>query len=147
MDEGRDEGSDLAGIPLREAQLSADHQARPWSFRLVVFMRILAVAELCKGLYHWTALLGVFGEPLAQDAMVWRIATVFFSVADLVAAVGLWLGAPWGVVIWLLAAIAQILIAFLAFGAAPATWPVIALILAAMAVYVVLSAKARAENS
>ena len=34
-------------------------------------------------------------------AVAWRTATVFFAVLDLVAAVGLWLAAPWGAVVWL----------------------------------------------
>ena len=33
--------------------------------------------------------------------VAWRTATVFFAVIDLVAAVGLWLAAPWGAVVWL----------------------------------------------
>ncbi len=33
--------------------------------------------------------------------MAWQTATVFFAVLDLVAAVGLWLAAAWGAVVWL----------------------------------------------
>ena len=33
--------------------------------------------------------------------MAWQSATVFFAVIDLVAAVGLWLAAAWGAVVWL----------------------------------------------
>ena len=33
--------------------------------------------------------------------VAWQTATVFFAVIDLVAAVGLWLAAAWGAVIWL----------------------------------------------
>ena len=36
---------------------------------------------------------------------------IFFATVNLVAAVGLWLATPWGGVIWLLGAIAQILAA------------------------------------
>ena len=35
-------------------------------------------------------------------SIAWRAATVFFAVIDLVAAVGLWLAAAWGAVIWLM---------------------------------------------
>ena len=34
-------------------------------------------------------------------SVAWQAATVFFAVIDLVAAVGLWLAAAWGAVIWL----------------------------------------------
>ncbi len=33
--------------------------------------------------------------------IAWQSATVFFAVLDLVAAVGLWLAAAWGAVVWL----------------------------------------------
>jgi uncharacterized membrane protein (DUF2068 family) len=45
------------------------------------------------------------GAPLdagfETHTVAWRTATVFFAVIDLVAAVGLWLAAPWGAVVWL----------------------------------------------
>ena len=39
--------------------------------------------------------------------MPWQAATIFFAVIDLVAAVGLWLAAAWGGVVWLTAAISM----------------------------------------
>ena len=38
-----------------------------------------------------------------MQSIAWQAATVFFAVIDLVAAVGLWLAAAWGAVIWLMA--------------------------------------------
>ncbi len=38
----------------------------------------------------------------------WQVATVFFAVIDLVAAVGLWLAAPWGAVVWLTAVVSMV---------------------------------------
>ena len=38
-------------------------------------------------------------------------AVMFFSVIDFLAAVGLWLATPWGGVLWLFAAVAQIFVA------------------------------------
>ena len=35
-------------------------------------------------------------------SIAWQTATIFFAVIDLVAAVGLWLAAAWGAVIWLM---------------------------------------------
>ncbi len=40
-------------------------------------------------------------------AAPYQIATVFFAVIDLVAAVGLWLAAPWGAVVWLTSVISM----------------------------------------
>ncbi len=39
--------------------------------------------------------------------MPWQTATIFFAVIDLVAAVGLWLAAAWGAVVWLTASISM----------------------------------------
>jgi hypothetical protein len=41
------------------------------------------------------------------NPLPWQAATVFFAVIDLVAAVGLWLAAAWGGVVWLTAAISM----------------------------------------
>jgi uncharacterized membrane protein (DUF2068 family) len=42
--------------------------------------------------------------------MAWQAATIFFAVIDLVAAVGLWLSASWGAVVWLTAAASSIVV-------------------------------------
>ena len=39
--------------------------------------------------------------------MPWQTATIFFAVFDLVAAVGLWLAAAWGAVVWLTSAVSM----------------------------------------
>jgi len=65
---------------------------------LVWFMRTMAVVWISKGLFAWTIALGVdrnladFLElPVVTQGMIG-----FFAVTDLMAAVGLWLAAPWG---------------------------------------------------
>jgi hypothetical protein len=77
--------------------------AGSWTGYLVLFLRIMAVISLAKGLYHWAALCGIGAGAGGFEAhtVAWQTATVFFAVFDLVAAVGLWLAAPWGAVIWL----------------------------------------------
>src|SRR3954451_11332873 len=75
-----------------------------WAPRLVLFLRIMAVVALAKGLYHWAIVCGIDGtSPAGFEAYStpYQSATVFFAVIDLVAAVGLWLAAPWGAVVWL----------------------------------------------
>ena len=83
-----------------------------WSERLVLFLRVMAVASMVKGLYHWAAVCGFIGEAGGFEAHVqsWQATTVFFSVIDLVAAVGLWLVAPWGAVVWLTSTVTMIMI-------------------------------------
>ena len=83
-----------------------------WTERLVVFLRVMAVASMVKGLYHWAAVCGFIGEAggFEAHAQSWQATTVFFSVIDLVAAVGLWLVAPWGAVVWLTSTVTMIMI-------------------------------------
>jgi Family of unknown function (DUF6163) len=78
---------------------------------LVVFMRMLAGLWVIQGLLQWSAIL-LPPEPLFDEVSALRSAAViFFATVNLVAAVGLWLATPWGGVIWLLGAIAQIFVA------------------------------------
>ena len=82
-----------------------------WVPRLVTFLRVLAGVSLMKGLYHWAIVCGIDApSALGFDAYStpYQAATVFFAVIDLVAAVGLWLAAPWGAVVWLTSAISMI---------------------------------------
>lgn len=77
-----------------------------WANRLVLFLRIMACLSLLKGLYHWAQVCGIWtpaGETFETRSIAWQASTIFFAVLDLVAAVGLWLAAAWGAVIWLTA--------------------------------------------
>ena len=80
-----------------------------WTRILVVFLRIMAVLSLFKGLYHWAVVCGILvpDRPFEDHTMPWQATTVFFAVIDLVAAVGLWLIAAWGAVVWLTAAVSM----------------------------------------
>lgn len=75
-----------------------------WTEYLVLFLRLMAAVSLIKGLYHWSQVCGI-GAPadagFEAHTVAWQAATVFFAVLDLVAAVGLWLAAAWGAVVWL----------------------------------------------
>src|SRR5262245_11566079 len=75
-----------------------------WTRRLVLFLRIMAVLSIVKGLYHWAQVTGFIGgeeDAFESQPMAWQAATVYFAVIELVAAVGLWLATPWGAVVWL----------------------------------------------
>jgi hypothetical protein len=99
-----------AAIRLGEPARIASEENRAGLF-LVVFMRLLAGLWVIQGLLQWSAIL-LPSEPLFDNVSALRgAAVIFFAIFDLVAAVGLWLAAPWGGVIWLLGAIAQIFVA------------------------------------
>jgi hypothetical protein len=75
-----------------------------WAEYLVLFLRIMAAGSLVKGLYHWAQVCGIAAPAdggFETHTVAWQTATVFFAVIDLVAAVGLWLAAAWGAVVWL----------------------------------------------
>jgi hypothetical protein len=83
---------------------------KPWSRRLVLFLRVMAGLSLFKGLYHWAIICGI-GAPFPSGfdsyPTPYQVATVFFAVIDPVAGVGLWLAAPWGAVVWLTSVISM----------------------------------------
>lgn len=142
-----DDRSDPPPISARDQRLSADRTTRPWRWRLGIFLRALSAIEIAKGLAHWALLIGAGGRVEAFDAVSssWIFATVFFAVADPVAGVGLWVGAAWGVAIWLIAALGQLLAVSLG-GGGVGGWPSAVAVLAAMAAYVALSIMARRER-
>ena len=89
--------------PVKE--IEGEPQVGRWTRRLVLFLRLMAAVSMLKGLYHWTRVCGIgvgSGELFEYQSTAWQAATVFFAVIDLVAAVGLWLAAAWGAVIWLM---------------------------------------------
>jgi hypothetical protein len=96
-----DEAQSLEPVHEREG----DPDFGRWTRRLIAFLRAMAVVSMLKGLYHWSRVcgIGVDDSQLFQlHSVAWQAATVFFAVIDLVAAVGLWLAAAWGAVIWLM---------------------------------------------
>jgi hypothetical protein len=97
-----------------------------WTERLVLFLRVMAGLSMLKGLYHWSRVCGIgMGDDLFEyHSIAWQVATVFFAVLDLVAAVGLWLAAAWGAVIWLMSVASMLVVEIffpLVFGANFAT--------------------------
>ena len=99
-DNARDNAMSVAAISSE--RIEPDENA--WTRRLVLFLRIMAVVSIAKGLYHWAQVTGFIGgeeEAFENQSMAWQTATIYFAVIELVAAVGLWLATPWGAVVWL----------------------------------------------
>ncbi len=94
--------------PVRETE--GEPQVGRWTRRLVLFLRMMAAVSMIKGLYHWSRVCGIgvgSNDLYETHSIAWQAATAFFAVIDLVAAVGLWLAAAWGGVVWLTAAISM----------------------------------------
>src|SRR6202140_1680376 len=99
-DPSRDHAMSVAAISSE--RIESDDNV--WTRRLVLFLRIMAVVSVAKGLYHWAQVTGFIGgeeDAFENQALAWQTATVYFAVIELVAAVGLWLATPWGAVVWL----------------------------------------------
>jgi hypothetical protein len=71
---------------------------------------------------------------------------VFFAVIDLVAAVGLWLAAPWGAVVWLTAAVSMVVVNVFFQQVYGQQTIVVMLEAGAIAVYLVLAIQAAREQ-
>src|SRR5262245_18609615 len=92
----------LTAAAVSSERIEPDENA--WTRRLVLFLRVMAVLSILKGLYHWAQVTGFVGseeEAFENQTMAWQTATIYFAVIELVAAVGLWLATPWGAVVWL----------------------------------------------
>ena len=99
-----------AAIRVGEGQ-NGQREPRRWGTIVVLFMRLLAGLWMCQGLAEWAKILlpsEFFITTLPGGAAA--PAVIFFAIADLLAAVGLWLATPWGGAIWLFAASSQIFV-------------------------------------
>lgn len=78
----------------------------------VVFLRMVAVSCFWFGLEYWAMLVGYSAggaERFDLLSPAWRGAGAALAVVFPVAALGLWLPASWGMVIWSCAALGQLL--------------------------------------
>lgn len=101
------DGQDLAALSGR------DDKKGVWTERLVHFLRAMAAISMLAGLRYWGSICGFAFVPeggFEAQPVAWQTATVFFAVIDLVAAVGLWLAAPWGAVVWLTSTVSMIVV-------------------------------------
>lgn len=117
-----------------------------WGLVLVVYLRALAVMWMAFGVSRWGYILDP--GPLGLENMPFdhAVAVAVFAVADLVAAVGLWLIAPWGGALWLATTAGEIMVGVFVGG--PMRMGVLAIIghTAAILLYVVVTWLAARER-
>ncbi len=109
MRQNRDGATQIVDARPAPSGAGANWARVNWTLALIWFMRTMAWVWVVKGLFNWSVVLGAnprFGDfimlPRAMQSTI-----VFFAAVDLLAAVGLWLAAPWGGVLWLLCAIIE----------------------------------------
>jgi hypothetical protein len=98
VNEGFGQGmSDILGGPM-----GGERAPRPLT---TVYLRAVALLLLAAGLVRACQILGITpdGRDFSDLAPQWRAAAAGLLLIDLFAAVGLWLGAAWGAVMWAVA--------------------------------------------
>ena len=84
-----------------------------WDLVLTWFMRAVAILWVLKGVGAWAVILGVQAQvPFEERSLGFQATMIYFAVIDPVAAVGLWLASAWGGVLWLLAVMSHLILAF-----------------------------------
>jgi hypothetical protein len=120
-----------------------------WTTFLVWFMRTMALVWIAKGLFNWSVILGA--NPRVVDFLTMDVileaSIIFFAVADLVAAIGLWLASPWGGVLWLICAICEAASPLIGLKTSFASTITIGVNAALVALYFVLSWMASRERA
>src|ERR1700728_2746068 len=95
-DPSRDKSRDAISVAaISSERIESDDNA--WTRRLVLFLRVMAIISVAKGLYHWAQVTGFIGgeeEAFENQPMAWQGAPAFFAVIQLVAAAGLWVAGP-----------------------------------------------------
>lgn len=144
-DGARDAAMSMAAI----ASERAESDDNVWTRRLVLFLRVMAMLSILKGLYHWAQVTGFVGsedDVFENQSMAWQAATVYFAVIELVAAVGLWLATPWGAVVWLTTVVSMAVIELMFPGIYGGSLVVVAVEAAMLAAYLALAWMAARER-
>ena len=111
MRERRDGKVEIIDLVATEEVGLAALLAKPrWPIVVVWYMRTLSAVWLAKGVFNWALMLNIYENRFGDFAMLpqpLQASVVFFACADLIAAVSLWLAAPWGGALWLITAAAE----------------------------------------
>ena len=115
---------------------------------LVWFMRLMAVVFFTLGLYNCGLILDVAGNNyFLHLSLLQQTLIGFFAVANIVAAIGLWLTSSWGAVVWLFVAVADMIIHAFFHKFALTPLPLLIFHAASMGVYLWLSIQIARQRS
>ena len=94
---------DRSPTPAKDHDLMSAISRVGWETTLIWYMRTLAWVWMAKGLFHWAIILGALPAlgQFTTMALPLQATIVAFACLDLLAAIGLWLAAAWGAVVWL----------------------------------------------
>jgi len=98
-------------MTLRESRPASEDDGTRYVKTIDIYGRLVAVVLMLFGLREWAVILGVatsYGGPFETMTIAWKMATMYLSVIDLVAAVGLWMRVAWGNVLWVCVAASEV---------------------------------------
>jgi hypothetical protein len=95
-----------------QGQRGPEKRGVDWRLVRAVFMRILGLAWLAKGLYGGAMIIGVMGGAFEALPSTDQASLAFSTIGDCVAGVGLWLTVDWGAVTWIAVVIVEVAFAF-----------------------------------
>ena len=72
-----------------------------WGLMRAIFMRVLGLVWLVKGLYGGALIIGLFGYRFDNLEATAQASAAFSAIGDCIAGVGLWLTVSWGAVTWI----------------------------------------------
>lgn len=93
-----------------------DNPGIRWDLMYVLFLRLTAAIWLLKGIAFWGLVLGLGDIALGDESRLRQVIIIGFALVDCVAAVGLWLVAPWGKSLWVFAVVVEITLGLTAYG-------------------------------
>ncbi len=102
--------TDVIQLKPQDGKTKAGKASMDWSWLLVAFMRTVACLWILRGLLLWSDILRFEATPFETESTRVALLIVAFAVADLIAAVGLWIATAWGGVLWIFTAIANIVV-------------------------------------
>jgi hypothetical protein len=83
-----------------------------WALIRAVYMRILALVWLAKGLYAAAMIIGLLAPTFEKLSSTDQASAAFSAIGDCIAGVGLWLTVGWGAVTWIAVVLVEMALAF-----------------------------------
>jgi hypothetical protein len=139
---------ELAADAALRLEEPAQTRGVSWETALTWFMRLMALLWIAKGLSFWAVIVGA-GEvapPFQDRSLGFQATVVYFGIVDLIAAVGLWLTATWGGVLWLLAVMSHLILAVFFPSVVPVSLTLALVYCALMVTYLLISYLASGED-
>ena len=97
-------------MTLRLTETNPKYWGDNLPFWLIVLTRIGSLFLMVSGLFYWIDILGLLGESgLVRGGWIAPAGRVLLACSFLIASVGVWQLAFWGVVMWALSAVTQTL--------------------------------------